>query len=247
VVVDRLIRMNKLQVASTVMVLALLAGCGRGSTSETAAPTTAPVANVPVTATVDWGARTVEVAGLDDYQIRFCEGEAPILCVSQGGEWIGGIELGSYADGATMLAAGVEAWVEEFMEWLVDDRRRGCDPGYDVAGDDIAPAPFAGSTGWRYGLTGSIDGRVVERVVRHIVLVDGVLHSLGLNGLADDGCLAREGELPLEAVTDLEPALAALAAGSTNLPDAPPISDGSPPGGDDPNSTRRRLAAGPQQ
>lgn len=217
-----------LTAAGAVVLAAILAACdGSGAGSEQAATTTVPPAAPSVTASVDWEARTVEVDGLEGYEIEFCEGEAPFLCVSEDGEWIGGIELASFP-GDELLAGGAQAWLDDFLSTIADDRRRGCDPGFEVTGDDLEPAPFAGADGFRYGFTGTIGGRVVERVVGHAVVVGGDSHLLVLNGLADDGCLAREGELPVDAVDDLVPALAALAEGSTNLP-SPEAGEPAPP------------------
>jgi hypothetical protein len=209
--------MKKTMTAALAVVLAaLVAACGG---SEVAAPPTVPVADVSVTASVDWEARTVEVTGLDGYEIRFCEGEAPVLCVSRGGDWVGAIELVSFPDGGSLLGRAVEAWAAELYDSTAADRAIGCGPAYDIVGDDPEPEPFAGGEGHRYGFTGTVNGRVVERTVGHVAVIDGDLHLLVVNALADDGCLGRESEVPVDAVDDLETVLAALAAGSTNLPD----------------------------
>ena len=215
-----------LKAAGAVVLLAVLAACGDGGTQTTgrAAPTTAPIATVEIDAAVDWDARTVEVDGLDGYDIEFCDGDAPMLCVTRAGDPIGIIELASFPDDEA-LAAGIEAWSDELVTTIAEDRRIGCHPAFEVVGDEPRPAPFAGEDGYRYGFTGRIADRVVERVVGHVAAVGGTLHVLTVNALADDGCLARESELPLDAVVDLTPVLAALADGSTNLPtvpDAPP-------------------------
>lgn len=226
-----------MKAAGAVVLLGLLAACGDGGTETTgrAAPSTVPVADVEVgiEAAVDWASRTVEVEGLDGYGIEFCEGDAPLLCVERGGEWIGVIELASFPD-EEALDEGIEAWADDFVTTMAEDRRVGCDPAFEVVGDEPTPAPFAGEDGHRYGFTGRIDGRVVERVVVHVAAVDGTLHLLTVNGLADDGCLSRESELPVDAVDDLTPVLAALAHGSTNLPavpDAPPAGEDEAPAG----------------
>jgi hypothetical protein len=211
--------MNRIsRAAGAVIGLALLASCGTGGGTGTAAPTTVPVNDVRVEATVDWTARTLTISGLDGYELDFCEGEGPFLCVVRDGEWIGAIELGTWADDGGVLDDGPDAWVADFLSALEEDRRTGCHPDFQLAGVDAEPMPFGGATGFRYGFTGSIDGRPVERVVNHLVVIDGAVHVLSLNALADDGCLAREGELPLDAVDDLLPALAAIAAGTTSLP-----------------------------
>lgn len=203
-----------LRAAALAIALAVVAACSGGGDTTTAP--TVPVADSTVTADVDWAARTVTVTGVDGYDIDFCEGEAPILCVTRGGEWIGGIELLSFSGGT--LLDDVDRWFADFVTSMGDDRRMGCDPAYEIEGDDLEPASFAAADGHRYGFTGRIDGRVVERVIGYAADIDGTTHLLTMNALADDGCLAREGELPVDAVDDLEPVLAALAGGSTNLP-----------------------------
>lgn len=218
------------QLLVAVVLVVIAAGCG-GNDDETAAPstttTTTPVRAVE--ATVDWRARTVSVDGLDGYEIDFCEGEAPILCVTRGGEWIGGIELASFPGGAEALEDGVEAWAAEHYGTIEADRVQGCDPDYEVTPDEVEAVPFGSLDGYRYGFTGTVDGRAIERVVGIGAADGGDLRLLVMNALVDDGCLARESELPLDAASDLAPALDALAAGTTALPavDAPPAEGGS--------------------
>ena len=211
---------------ASAVVLALLTGCGSDDDGGAAADPTTTTSRPPaaVTASVDWVDRTVEVEGVEGFDIDFCEGDAPILCVSRDGEWIGGVELASFPGGAGALDDGVEAWVDDLVRTLEDDRRRGCDPSYALTADDTEAVPFAEREGFAYRLTGTVDGRSVERVAG-VGVVDGAhLHLLVLNALSDDACLARESELPLDAADDLEPVLRALAAGTTALPtiDAPP-------------------------
>ena len=215
--------MKTMRAAVAVMTVGVLAACG-GETSTASSPTTVEPRPPSVEAVVDWRVRAVEVTGAGEFAIEACEGDAPFLCVSRGGETIGAIELATYPAGASALKDGPAVWAAELFDTVVADRRTGCDPTYRLAPLEIEELPFAGETGFRYGFTGSTDDGIVEEVRGHGVLIGGDLHLLVLNALADDGCLAREGELPLDAVEDLTPVLAALAAGSTNLPavDAPP-------------------------
>ena len=212
---------TRLRAALVVVATGLLAACAGGGNSATPTTTTTGPAT-EVSATVDWRARTVDVAGLEGFGIGFCEGEAPFLCVSRDGAVIGAIELVSFPGGGAALDGGVDAWVADHVGSLAEDRRAGCDPGYQLTADDTGSVPFAGLPGYRYGFTGEIGGRPVERVVGAGVVADGHLHLLVLNALADDGCLAREGELPLDAVDDLAPVVEALAAGTVALPPVTP-------------------------
>ena len=218
-------------VVVAVAVVGVLAACGGDDDDRAAPSTTTTTTSAPesaVEATVDWRARTVSVDGLDGYEVEFCEGDAPILCVTRAGEWIGGIELASFPGGAEALEDGAEAWAAEHHRTIAADRVEGCDPDYELTPDEVEAVPFGSLDGYRYGFTGSVDGRDIERVVGIGAVDDGDLHLLVLNALADDGCLARESELPLDAADDLAPALAALAAGTVALPaiDAPPPAAG---------------------
>lgn len=188
----------------TLALLALLplaaacGGDGGAAASTTLAPATTAAAP-GVTAAVDWTARTITVDGHDGPPVAFCEGAAPLLCVGEPGELLGVIALVTVAGGAA-------------------DRREGCDPDVELEAHETADADVAGHDGFRYGLTASIGDRVVERVVGHGAVVGDDLHLLVLNALADDGCLARESELPLDVARQLEPVVAAIAAGSSGLP-----------------------------
>ena len=216
-------RFPKAAAAALFASMVLLAACGSGrdagapAASSTSTSTSTPPGSA-VTATVDWAARTVDLKGASGYEIRFCDGDAPILCVARDGELIGGIELVTFPGGAEALDDGADAWAADHYRTLTADRREGCDPAYELDPDEIEAVTFAGQQGYRYGFTGSIDGRPVERVIGIGAARGDDLHLLVLNALADDGCLAREGELDLTAAADLDRVLDALAAGSANLP-----------------------------
>ena len=210
--------MKRFLPALLIVSLVFLTGCG--GDDEPAKGATATTVLGRVSAEVDWVQRSVTVRDEDDGpDIRFCEGEAPLLCVERDGTHLGVIELASYpADGIDDLAA----WARAFYETMAADRSAGCDPAIEVVGDDPVRAMFAGHDGIRYGYTATIDGRPVERVLAHAAVVDGTLWLLTANALADESCLARESELPIDVMADLEPVLAGLAHGS----ELPPLPDG---------------------
>lgn len=204
-----------------VLVLAiLLTACNSGGEKDEAAtPTTTTVVPTPGFASVDWKARTVEFRKfLMEYSVNFCEGAGPLICVSLDGDVLGVIELISRTDGSEFTKMGAPEWSERFIASIRSDRKRGCDPGYDLSPDKTIGATVAGRPGFRYSFTGRIKDRIVERVVGYGTVIKGDLHILVMNALADNGCLNRESELPLQDAKNLEPVLESMAAGSTNLP-----------------------------
>jgi hypothetical protein len=181
--------------------LLLLVACGGGD-----APDVAATEDDPMAATVDWAARTIEVDLDSPFDVNFCEGDAPLLCVTDDGEQLGVIELATFPGEVDDL----DAWAASFYDSVRADRVAACDPGYELVGDDVTEAG-----GWgRYGFTGSVD-EPVERVVGYARNVAGSLQLIVANALVDDGCLSRESELPLDVMDDLEPLLAAIVEGST--------------------------------
>lgn len=190
----------------------LLAACGRGGDGAVvAAPdptTTRPPA--PVTASVDWAARTITLGGDTRFDVNFCEGDAPLLCITDDGVHLGVLELATF-DGPI---ADFDSWAGSFYETIETDRIAACDPTYVLDGEEPVVASFAGALGVRYGFVGRAGDRPVERVLGYAINDSGSLRILVANALADDGCLSRESELPLEVMDDLEPVLAAVAAGS---------------------------------
>lgn len=206
-----------------VMALLLAGACSSGSDhddpSDNTTTSTAVEIVQPVRASVDWKARTVSISDSRGYTIEFCEGAGPLLCVSKPGEDVlGVIELISRTDGAELTRVGAPDWAEEFIASIAADRAKGCDPAYKLTPDRTIGADVAGRPGFRYSFTGAINGKTVERVVGFGTVIQGDLHILVLNALADNGCLNRESELPLADAKKLEPVVAALASGSTNLP-----------------------------
>ena len=180
----------------------LLAACSQSPQKNGATSTSTTTTEAPsnITATVDWRARTVEINGFSAYTIAFCEGAAPLLCVYDG-EIEGVIELVSRRED-TFDA-------KRFLDDIEADRHKGC-PGYVMQRDS--------SNEDHYGFTGRLQNRIVERVVGVRVPSSSGLHLLVMNALADNGCLNRESELPLDVAKSLEPVLKALAKGSKDLP-----------------------------
>lgn len=195
--------------------LLLIAACS-GDDDPTAAPTTtsttsttAPAAGV--TATVDWTARTVTIEGTS-YGVAFCEGDAPLLCItSPDEEHLGVIEHAEFDP-----VPDLDGFSADFAASMRDDRVSYCDPDFELDPDETTPTMLFGQAGVRYGYTGTIGSSVVERVVAHASIVEDRLHLVTVSFLADEGgCLSREAELPIDSIEDVEPILDAVVAGST--------------------------------
>jgi len=163
-----------------------------------------------VTATVDWTARTVSVTG-SSLGVAFCEGDAPLLCVTDGaGAALGVIEHAEYDP-----VPDLEAFADDFAVTMRRDRTEHCNPAFELTQTETEPSTLFGADGVKYGWSGSLDGEVVERVIGHAAIVEDRLHIVTANLLGEGGCLARESELPLQVLEDAEPLLDAIVAGST--------------------------------
>jgi hypothetical protein len=191
------------------LLVALLAACGDGSTRVVATTTTTVARPVPVTAAVDWAARTIEVDGDIAFDVNFCDGDAPFLCGTDDGAMLGSIELAAYPE----VVDDFDAWATRFYDAMAADRVAAC-PGYTLDGDDPVDVTFGGLPAVRYGFTGSVGGSPVERVIGYAANDGSTLRLLVANALSDDGCLHRESELPITAMDDRAPILAAVATGS---------------------------------
>lgn len=225
-------------VVAPVVALALaLAACGDGS-AEAIPPTTTPTTGAAPTtsvdpaptigdAAVDWAARTADVDA-PGWEVAFCEGDAPLLCVARDASPVGVVEHLAYPVASVETLAGalddgdataeLEAWAGEHVATFTADRAEGCGDGYEVRGDPVVSASVGGTDGIRYGFTGSVGGRVVEHAAGFAAVEGERLVLVTASGLADDGCLARESELDVEDLEAFLPHLAAIAAGSTFPP-----------------------------
>ncbi|HEX4905452.1 MAG TPA: hypothetical protein VFU93_08370 [Acidimicrobiales bacterium] len=190
----------------------LVAACGRGGDGAVVAAPDPTTTQTPaaLTATVDWAARTITVDGDVPFDVSFCDGEAPLLCITDDGTHLGVLELATFPEAVTDF----DAWASSFYDSIAADRTVGCDPTYALDGEKPVAAPFAGALGVRYGFVGQTEGRPVERVLGYAINDAGGLRLLVANALADDACLARESELPLDVIDDVAPLLAAIAEGS---------------------------------
>lgn len=178
-----------------------LAACGSESSDHSGGP---PAHRSSV---LDWTPRHVDVDD-DRWTVAFCEGDAPILCLTDEAGNRGGVELTTWnAAGYDVIrqawdagaddVGALEALAEDHAEIFVADRAEGCGSDYEVVPDEPTVVDMGGHEGLRFGFRGIRDGVTVEHSLIHAVIVDGLLHLMSTSALADDGCLGREGEFDI--------------------------------------------------
>jgi hypothetical protein len=127
--------------------------------------------------------------------VRDCLGERPTMCVWDGEELLGDVELATgypldpHEDGlgeAEILTGRATSFLEHFRA----DRAEGCE-GFIFEADEITDATVGGKPAVRTGFTlWSADGVVVERVVNHYLMHDGLLALVNTDAYAvEGGCL----------------------------------------------------------
>lgn len=199
-----------------------LAACG-GDDGDNAAPrgattTVAPDGNgaVAITATVDWRDRTVELEGADPrWHVAFCEGEAPVICVSEEGQHAGTVELADFpVNSIPTLRRGLRVWAEESTAGFKASREADCGDDYHIGLDPIEALTVAGQPGVRYAFTGSRAGAVVERTISYATTVGDTFFIINADGYDEGACLPRESDFTATDLAAFAPVLHALATGS---------------------------------
>lgn len=224
--------------AAALVALSLMAGaCGDATAAPSAPPAAPPTASstvaperpdgAPVEVFVDWLDRPERIDLGDGWAIGACEGDAPLLCVTDDGEHAGIVEFmafpaapGRYPDDPA-TEAQLLAEADEFLQVMRDDRATTC-ADHEFVAADVATTSFGGGPGVRYGFE-LLDpaGRVVEQVVGHLAIREHGLVVMTANAMVDDGCI-MDPEFPGFEPADLArfaPHLGAIAAGSV-LPSA---------------------------
>lgn len=206
-----------------------------GPTAPTVEPTAEPTPTAGPTAPeppVDsdpivgaWGSGAPPVDLGDGLVLADCEGDAPTLCVSRGGDDLGYLEHLAFPvppelaglEGAALDAA-LRVFAEERSAWVAEDRAEGCGADHEVLQDAPASLTVAGAPGLRHGFTTLLDGEATERHVTWVTVGPDALHLVVAAAVApgacmDDGLTAFEPSV----IDELLPVLDRVMAG-TPLP-----------------------------
>ena len=204
------------------VVLALVLGaCGGGSDGAPPPPTTSTTSTSTTEAAgpsfaIDWRARTVTPATDGEWTIRFCEGEAPLLCLDRDGTNAGAVEVLTFPldsfGGKTL-----EQIADDAVRTFQADRKEGCGTDYLVEADERRRQTVAGEAdGLRSGWTARRQGKAVERNLTYTAVKGDTVVLIGAGALEPDAnCLERLNEFRLEDLEAAEPTLDRLL--STNF------------------------------
>jgi hypothetical protein len=180
------------------------AACSSGSeetsTPSTVAPTTTAVVNLEPIG-VDW-TDTAEVPLPNGWSVRDCEGDRPHVCIYDGAELLGDIELLagyplSTDDDASDPAALAAAWARRMIDDFRTDRGNGC-AAFTFSPLEVAELTVGGEQGARGSFTLTDErGNVVEHVINHYVVIDGRMTIINTDAYAlDGGCLPPADDSP---------------------------------------------------
>lgn len=188
-----------------VVVLAALALTACGGEQEggiepppttNAAPTTTELVTLPA---LRWTGDTSAPLP-NGWELRGCDGDRTHVCIHDGPDLIGDIELlAGYpldpADGALDDAATAQRWAQAMIDHFGQDRAQGC-PDFTFHGDPVSPVTVGGRPGARGGFT-LLDrtGRVVEVVINHYVVVDGRMTIINTDAYVENGGCLRPSEI----------------------------------------------------
>jgi hypothetical protein len=184
----------------------VLAGLGLmacGSDPPTPPPSGSASGSTAASLRVDWA--TPDGTSLPDgWGLATCPGDAPLFCVSQGGQAVGTIEVLEYPlatlpDLSTVLAergeaAALEDHADRYVADFTAERTETCPPGYAVAGDPPRRLTAADGLVVRYGFTGTLaNAAPSEKTVQYAGLRDNTL--VLFSAIAEDpgGCVPPEG------------------------------------------------------
>lgn len=205
---------------AAVVVAVLAAGCdgdeeSTSTTSTTAAGTATTTTTAAEELVVDWTDPALDADLGGGYRARHCEGDAPLLCVEQGGKVLGVVELFDYPPtGQQALADRIEGLYRSVRA----DRGEVCPRGHEFVGDPPVPAKPAGHDGLRYGFTVRLaGGQPSERTIAWMFQRGEVVTVVQAAAYEPAGCLPPEGEggvFRVAALDAFEPYLERLVAAS---------------------------------
>lgn len=220
-------------VAAVVFVIASACGASdERATPPDATSTTAPRVSTTTTRgsgdtlAVDWQT-SFETALPNGWVIRDCEGDRLNVCVHDGNELVGDIELNpgypldedDVGDDPRSVARRLAS---DMVTHFRADRSEGC-PAFTFAADPVTDVIIDGRPGARGGfrLTDAT-GRVVERVINHYLVVGGKFAIVNTDAyVPSGGCLGRTEYDPTfepEVLAELEPYLDRLLVATSTAP-----------------------------
>lgn len=203
------------------VVLLFAAACG----DAPAAPDPVPEPDLPQ---IDWSDPAVTAEFPGGWTAHACEGNAPLLCVEQDGEYVGTVELMSYPvssftdlDPIRSITENLLVLADGFIRALTADRAVGCGAEYVVT--PIEPSTFdLGDGGMAYGFEGVMgDGRSSELNLQYSTIVDDMIVSVVAAAYDDGGCPGRNdlSGFDSETLAEFRPYLERLLGGTPLPPD----------------------------
>ena len=164
-----------------------------------------------------WDAAAPAVVLPNGWTVTHCEGDAPLLCVTDGDRHVGLVELTAYPTDGTSVT--LPERVEDFLGTMRDDRAAGCGADHRVPALPTTAAELGGEPAVHYGFDGrGADGIVHERVRGWMTQRGDTVWVVSANAYAPDGCLANEGgEFQPDDLAFIEDGLDGLVA-ATPLP-----------------------------
>jgi hypothetical protein len=174
-------------------------------------------------ARVDWRERVVELDA-PGWEVEFCPGDGPFLCVDHHGEHVGAVELfqaplDSYEALSAALARGtpeqdaLEAAAAGHQAAIAADRRTG-EPDYELLVEPVRRVTVAGRPGVRSSSAGVLRGDTLERSIQYRVIVDGTFYLIGANAYGRGEGTSPEGDFNIRKLEAFQPVLDRIAAGS---------------------------------
>lgn len=175
------------------LALVLAVACSPGEPEAAASPEPGPTATA--LADVDWSqdGSSVQVMG---WTVRSCPQESPMLCVERDGEPAGRIRmedvpsLGQEAsNSADQLQAMLAVRTNTLYQSLAAERLERCGEDYEITTDRPVPVRVAGEPGLKYGISASLNGRVVERTIGYRVMRRPIETIIEATAVEPGGCV----------------------------------------------------------
>ena len=204
----------------------VLGACGNDDES-TSPPTSASTTQDDQTLVVDWTG-TFETGLPNGWMVRDCEGDRTNVCVYDGDDFLGDIELvagyplesGDEARDPQIVAQEAAA---DMVTHFRADRAQGC-ATFTFEAEPVSEAVVGGEPGARSGFTLTDNsGRVVERVINYYAIVGDQMSIINTDAYVEEGgCLGPSETDPSftpDNLAQLEPHLDNLIANSPATPD----------------------------